>query len=620
MTIPYFDSSNFLRYSAPMSKRSYSFDYEPFREAIVAILTDLSKEKNLTEKRYKQIVYRPVAGLDGPISKAVLLQAYTHLVNHEPDVVPADPTLADKIKMKPMRTQSGVTPVTILTKPFPCPGKFIFCPNDVRMPKSYLPDEPGAQRATRNHFDPYLQTYDRLRAFEKIGHSTSKIELIILGGTWSYYPESYQRWFIKRSFEALNDFSAGVDRTGEVDYHGLDEEKLSQVDAIGHVIRNNIPGEVTYNHLIKQINAENNEKNAAVEQAEWSALYAEHAKNVMSECRCVGLVIETRPDIIDEAEAIRLRKLGCTKIQIGIQSLQDEVLALNKRGHDVARTKEAFRLLRLMGFKIHGHWMANLYGSTPEADKAEYGQLFWDEALCPDELKIYPCSLLETAELMDYWRDGRWVPYTEEELVEVVASAIVQTPEYCRLTRVIRDIPSTDIVTGNKKTNLREIAEKRADNLGQTRRDIRSREIKNEKVTFEELVLDVVEYQTTVAREYFLQYVRKSDHKICAFLRLSLPISTLSGGNHPFCSELDGCAMIREVHVYGNVVDVGKSELGRSQHLGLGSLLIQKAKEMTQNAGYQKLAVISAIGTRDYYAKRGFELNQLYQTCDLSRG
>lgn len=584
---------------------------------VLEILRDLDRGKKLDQKKYKKIVYRSVAGIDGVISKNELLQVYEYLKKNDPEKIPKDPELRKKIILKPMRTQSGVTPVTVLTKPFPCPGTCIFCPNDIRMPKSYLPDEPGAQRATRNNFDPYLQTFDRLRAIKNIGHSVGKVELIILGGTWSVYPERYQKWFIKRCFQAMNDFGQGIDRTGEIEYNGFDEEKMKQVDMIGHVIRNSKPGEVSYNQLIADINRENNEKYRHVEQEEWENLEKEHEKNVNSNCRCVGLVIETRPDVISHEEIIRIRRLGCTKVQIGIQSLQDEVLKLNKRGHGIKETEFAFEIMRLAGFKIHGHWMANLYGSSPEADKEDYLKLFKDKYYRPDELKIYPCSLLETAELMDYYADKRWKPYTENELVDVVSFAIANTPQYCRLTRVIRDIPSTDIVVGNKKTNLREMAEKRVDEMGWKRHDIRSREIKSETVTFEEMELKMEEFTTVVSDEMFLQFVTKKDNKICGFLRLSLPHSTKNNGKHPFLDELNGCAMIREVHVYGNVVDVGKNEEGKAQHLGLGTILIEKAKKIAKENNFEKLAVISAIGTRDYYTKRGFILDKMYQICDL---
>ena len=592
----------------------YQFDWRPYRESILDILNDLDQVTKITDKKYKKIVYREIPGLDGCLSKQQLIKAYRAMLEEGESRVPSSKDLIEKIRMKPMRTQSGVTPVTVLTKPFPCPGKCIFCPNDIRMPKSYLPDEPGAQRALRNNFDPYLQTMDRLKAFRNIGHNTSKIELIVLGGTWSFYPEAYQRWFIKRCFEAMNDFSAGLDKSDEADYYGLDKEKVEQLDLIQKVIRNtNEEGDTTYNQLISDINRENNRKYRSQEQAEWQALYDEHDKNSVGECRCVGLVIETRPDAITEEEVTRIRRLGATKVQIGIQSMNDEVLNKNHRGHGVDKTADAVAMLRQAGFKIHAHWMANLYGSSPEIDKEDYQKLFSDKRIRPDELKIYPCSLLESAELMDYYADGRWKPYTEPELLEVLLSSYEHTPQYCRLTRVIRDIPSTDIVVGNKRTNFREVVEKAADEKGLVRQDIRSREIKTEKVeSMDYLTLDIITYDSADAVELFLQYVT-SENKIAGFLRLSLPTDASSH----FISELVDCAMIREVHVYGNAVNVGESKEGRAQHLGLGTKLIDKSKEITKEKGFEKLAVISSIGTREYYTKRGFELKELYQIAEL---
>jgi len=348
--------------------------------------------------------------------------------------------------MKETRTISGVTPVTVLTKPFPCPGKCIFCPNDVRMPKSYLSDEPGAQRALSNKFDPYLQTFNRLLAFKNTGHPTDKIELIILGGTWSSYPETYQIWFVKRCFDALNDFE-NYSANEMIKENDLDlpfeEAKLEEID--GSVLNK------TYNQVIS--NAIKNTQNILKEVATWDELFLAHERNVKSKSKCVGLVIETRPDEIDEDEVIKIRKLGATKIQIGIQSLNDEVLKLNKRGHDVAKTIEALDLIRRAGFKIHGHYMPNLYGSNPEMDILDYNKMFNEIYFRPDELKIYPCSLIKTAELMQVYKKGLWNPYSHEELSKVLSKCITITPRYCRLTRIIRDIPSTDIVVGNYGSN-----------------------------------------------------------------------------------------------------------------------------------------------------------------------
>ena len=371
----------------------------------------------------------------------------------------------------------------------------------------------------------------------------------------------------------------------------------------------------TYNQVVSQLYTAP-EKISGVDHlqvADWSELETEQHQNETAQSRCVGLVIETRPDNISEAEVIRIRRLGCTKTQIGFQSLNDEVLEKNKRGHDVAATRRAVSLLRQAGFKIHAHWMPNLYGSTPEKDKQDYHTLFADPDFCPDELKIYPCSLIESAELMQYYQRGEWQPYTEEELLDVLSYCLLHTPRYCRLTRVVRDIPSTDIVAGNKKTNFREIVEKELDQAGRKSLNIRAREVRSREIDPEKLVLKETSYQTSTSTELFLEYVfpDQGQELIAGFLRLSLPKIA------SFIPELKDAAVIREVHVYGQAVGIGRRDEGKAQHLGLGTKLIERAKAVAAQHHFARLAVISAIGTREYYRGRGFSDGQLYQSCSL---
>jgi elongator complex protein 3 len=514
-----------------------------------------------------------------------------------------------------------VTPVTSLTKPFPCPGTCIFCPNDVRMPKSYLSDEPGAQRAEQNGFDPYLQTYTRLLSYYSTGHPTDKIELIILGGTWSFYPESYQIWFIKRAFDALHDFGKGIDRRAEVEALLHQKSQLHPDNNTANVVLVGTDLSRSYNQTVQAVYRDEMrrshelaqaiargdlERSPVDEYATWDELEAAHRENESAECRCVGLVVETRPDHISAEEVLRIRRLGCTKVQIGFQSLNDDVLRLNKRGHTVAATRRAVKLLRQAGFKIHAHWMPNLYGSSPEADIEDYRRMFDDPDFRPDELKVYPCSLIESAELMQRYEDGSWRPYTYDELLTVLTACFKATPEYCRLTRVIRDIPSTDIVTGNQMTNFRQIVEDELKKQGTRSPDIRAREIRNKPVSPDELHLDENTYSANGGEEIFLQYIT-DQRDIAGFLRLSLP------SGDPITPELAGAAMIREVHVYGQSLEIGELAPGMAQHLGLGKQLIERAVEIARERGYQKLAVISAIGTRAYYRKRGFTDGELYQ-------
>jgi elongator complex protein 3 len=588
-----------------MPARDYTQLPELPAETFLALKEGIERGEFTTWKKISQFIFQTHKLV---ATKDELGRAFAQAVKNgkvEDSVV-----VRQQLRSKPTRTLSGVVPVTVLTKPFPCPGKCIFCPNDIRMPKSYLSQEPGAQRASHNFFDPYLQTYNRLQAFANTGHSTDKVELIILGGTWSYYPEEFQRWFIWQCFQAMNDFGAGLDQRDSVKqtYQKVHELFLDKSVVNLHEVREN-----KYNRLVSEeyVAPERKAGLDKLQTCTWEELEAEQRKNETSACRNVGLVIETRPDNISIDEVMRIRRLGCTKTQIGIQSLNDEVLTLNNRGHDVAATRQAFRWLRQAGFKIHAHWMPNLYGSTPEKDKEDFAKLFADPDFHPDELKIYPCSLIETAELMEYYQRGQWQPYSHEELLDVLTFCLAQTPRYCRLTRVIRDIPSTDIVVGNKLTNFREIAQRELGERGEKGQDIRAREIRGQTWDPKTISLRKTTYETSVSTEVFLEYVTPDD-ALLGFLRLSLPTTT-----NPI-TELADAAIIREVHVYGLVTALGHTSPDRPQHLGLGTKLIDAAKSLTKDAGFAKLAVISAIGTREYYRGRGFTDGVLYQHWNVS--
>ena len=472
--------------------------------------------------------------------------------------------LEERIRMKPTRTQSGVATVTVMMKPFMCPGKCIFCPNEANMPKSYIASEPGAQRALKNNFDPYLQTYNRIKALQNIGHNSDKIELIILGGTCSVYPEKYIIWFVKRCFDGMNSF-------GKTSF---------EVDTIG------------------------------INEITWEQLSQVQKYNETTVCRNVGLVLETRPDYITKDEVIRFRKLGATKIQIGIQSLDDSILKLNMRGHAVKESKKAFELLRLAGFKIHVHWMPNLYGSDVKKDINDFKKL-WTKDFRPDELKIYPTSIIRNTILEKYFNEGKYKPYTHQQLLDLFVNILPTTPRYVRLTRIVRDIPSNEILSGNKSTNFRQIAEKEIKRRGKNIQDIRSREIKGESVKWENLELETIKYETSVSKEYFISYKTKDTDKICSFLRLSIPkIPT-------YIEDLKNSSIIREVHVYGNVVNIGNESKGESQHLGLGKKMIQIAEDISKKEGFKKISVISAIGTKQYYTNRGFKENPLYMIKEI---
>ncbi len=582
------------------------FDPEPMREVLLPLLraieaiADDAPDPLAPETMDRLLRRHPKPG-GGFFSRSDLIAGFGAFAVDEAFRFDQD-RFRRRVQRRPVRTQSGVTPLTVLTKPFPCPGKCIFCPNDVRMPKSYLSDEPGAQRAANNRFDPYLQTWNRLAAFDATGHPVDKIEMIVLGGTWSFYPEAYQVWFVKRCFDAMNDFGAGRDGRDDFDPGTPDFGRIDAEVRGEEFDRNPYNERVT--RFLKQ--AQGGEMLLEHEGSDWEALAEVQQANETAGARCVGLVLETRPDHVTEEEVLRLRRLGATKIQLGVQSLDDSILLANRRGHAVAETRAAFARLRRAGFKLHVHWMANLLGATPESDCEDFARLFEDTDFRPDELKLYPCSLIETAELMGPWKRGQWQPYSADELLVVVAESLPKVPRYCRVTRVIRDISSDDIVVGNKRTNFRQIAEREIERRGETLVEIRRREIRGESFDPERLDLRETEYAVGSGREVFLEFVTPED-RIVGFLRLFLP------SHASFVEELRDHALVRELHVYGGAVRIGAAPGEAAQHRGLGTALLDRAASVAVDAGHTVLSVISAIGTRGYYRKQGFTDGTLYQ-------
>lgn len=540
------------------------------REKYIELFKEISSKEKWEEDSLNRIL-RKYKDEDGRILRNdKLIKIYSQLTKD--GSIEERRTVKERIRLRPTRSNSGVAVVTVLTKPFPCPGKCIYCPNDVCMPKSYISSEPGAQRALASKFDPYAQVYNRLIALKNIGHNIEKVELLVLGGTWSVYPKGYKLWFINQCYCALNSITRNT---------------------------------------TKYIKPKEND----FKETSWKELEGNQEKNESAYCRNVGLVLETRPDYITEDEVVEMRRYGSTKIQIGIQSLSNKILEMNSIGRDVDSVKRAFALLRRAGFKIHGHWMPNLYGSTVKNDINDFKKL-WEKDYCPDELKIYPTSVISGTSLSSLYEEGLHIPYTEGQLVEVLSKTIPSTPRYCRLSRIIRDIPSNEIEAGNKKTNLRQIVENELERKKIKLNDIRSREIKGESIEWNDIVLERVEYKTSVSKEFFISYKTKKDDKICGFLRLSIPKNDLISKN--FIEELDGGSIIREVHVYGKVVGIQNESIGESQHLGLGRSLVSIAEEISKQNKVKKISVISAVGTRGYYEKLGYTKGELYMFKNIS--
>ncbi|MCL2871222.1 MAG: tRNA uridine(34) 5-carboxymethylaminomethyl modification radical SAM/GNAT enzyme Elp3 [Coriobacteriia bacterium] len=587
-------------------------------------------------------------------SKHVLLSYYQGIKQDDPDrwkVWGVEPKVERKLlrvlQTKPRRTASGVATITVITKPWRCASDCLYCPNDVRMPKSYLSDEPACQRAERNFFDPYLQVQARLQVLDRMGHLTDKIEIIVLGGSWCDYPKEYQLWFVRELYRALNDGEAGQPEAEALRQHylkaGFTDDKDELIRRASAMQERVNAGEINYNQAIRELYedcAENEVKRQSLEQSRgqsasqssdqsldqgtsqdqaFESLYYQQKINESSQHRMVGFTVETRPDLVTANTLVLMRKLGVTRLQIGIQSLDPQVLKLNKRKTSSEQIRNAFALARVFGFKIHGHFMQNLYGSTCKTDKAEYAQFMTDPAYIPDEIKLYPCSLVAGTGLVAHYQDGSWQPYSEDDLIALLAANTLNTPPFMRISRMIRDISSHDIMVGNKRTNLRQLVEKHVADTGGTIREIRHREVSNQEVTHDDLRLEVIRYGTTVSREYFLQWVTRDD-KIAGFLRLSLPSpdrSTYLPVDEDQLPTSPDTAFIREVHVYGKVAAINKAG-EHAQHFGLGRQLVEKACEIAADSGYTKLNVISSVGTREYYRKLDFSDGELYQERTLA--
>jgi len=521
----------------------------------------------------------------------LLLSEYQKLTKSKE--IPQLPWLEKLLKKADIRSISGISVVTSLVKPYTCPGKCVYCPTEVRMPKSYIATEPAAARALRLDFSPYEQVKQRVEMLEKNGHATDKIEYIIKGGTWNAYPLKYQYWFILESFRACNDLS----RRG----------------------KRRIPLLTEKNSL--------EELQDALEQEQ---RYNEHCKH-----RIIGLTLETRPDAITAKTIFHMRRQGCTRIELGLQAPDDKILDLIQRGHTVEQFEKAILLLRSAGFKVDLHFMPDLPGTTPDHDIEMYRLLFEKETLRPDMVKIYPNTVIKSAELYKWFQKGKYKPYGEKELFRALSEMKMITPRYCRISRLIRDIPETEIEAGNKITNLREALSAELKKIGKQCVCLRCREIGRQKEnidadTIPQLFID--EYKTIGGTEYFLSFEDANRVAVFGFLRLRIPTKrspdltpseeekkyrTQLSLLEKFLPENKDCAFIRELHVYGKVVQIGKREKKDSQHKGLGKQLVAAAEKLCKEKGFKKVSVISGVGVRGYYRKLGYRKIGTYMVKKL---
>ena len=505
---------------------------------------ELNAFKRLIAKKYKTKF----------LSNSELLKKYHELTKNKR--IRPNRKIENILARKPIRSLSGIINVSIFTKPFPCPGKCIYCPEQKGVPKSYLKDEPAAQRAIINNFDPYLQIHNRLKSLAETGHPTDKIELRIIGGTWSFYPKKYQTWFVKECFRAANDYP-------------LERKKNSQR----------------------------------------SSLKSEQEKNEKAKHKIIGITIETRPDFINEEEVKRLRNLGVTRVELGVQSIYDDVLEANKRGHKVQASIVATKLLKQTGFKVSYQMMPNLLGSNFRRDVKMFEELFSNPNFQPDLLKIYPLALIKKTPLYKKYLKGEYKPYNKEKLIKLLIEIKQKIPYWCRIQRVIRDISAKNIVAGGAKvSNLREIVQERMKALELKCKCIRCREVKNNYDPKEKIYLFREDYDASEGKEIFLSFENKTRDKLFALLRLR--INKIKQPN--IFPVLKGAAIVREIHTYGPTTAVGEKPLS-VQHKGLGKKLMAEAEKIAKKEfNLNKIAVIAGVGVRGYFKSLGYKLKQTY--------
>jgi len=479
-------------------------------------------------------------------SNIELLKAYHKLAidkRIQPTHHPSVKRLEDLLRTRPIRSLSGIVNVSVLTKPYPCPGKCLYCPIEKGIPKSYVSGEPAVERAKKLNYDPYLQVKKRIEMLKSEGHPTDKIELRIVGGTWSFYPKKYQNWFVKKCFDACN---------------------------------------------------EKNAKNLKEAQE----------KNEKAKYRIVGLSIETRPDFINTQEIKQLRKLGMTMVELGVQSIYDNVLKINLRGHGIRETILATKLLKDAGFKVLYQMMPNLPGSNFKKDEKMFEELFSNPDFQPDLLKIYPCALLKEAPLYKLWKAGKYKPYTDNQLIDFIKSIKKKIPYYVRIQRITRDIPSQRILVGGAKiSNLRQILAEKIKKENWRCHCIRCREVKEKYNPEEKVYLFRQDYEASGGKEIFLSFENRNRTKLYSLLRLRITSQNK--------------AIVREIHTYGQLVPVAEKNLA-PQHRGFGKKIIKETEKIAKKEfDLNKIAVISGFGARNYFRKLGYKLENTYMIKNL---
>ncbi|UPV74635.1 tRNA uridine(34) 5-carboxymethylaminomethyl modification radical SAM/GNAT enzyme Elp3 [Halorussus limi] len=469
--------------------------------------------------------------------------------------------LREVLQRKPVRTASGVSPVAIMTSPHQCPhGKCLYCPggpgSEFSSSQSYTGHEPAAARGVQNDYDPYGQVTLRLEQMREIGHPVDKVELILMGGTMTARSHDYQEWFVKRALEAMNDYDTSKEPEPA--------EGVSFAED---------PEEVDFRYLEDVI-----------------------AENERNDVRAIGITFETKPDWCDPEQIDRMLDLGGTKVEVGVQTTYERINREMHRGHGVQASIDANRRLRDSAFKVGFHMMPGQPGMSKEMCLEDFRRLFEDEKWKPDYLKIYPTLVVRGTATYDWWHRDEYEPLQNEEAAELVAEIKSMIPKYTRLQRVQRDIPADFIDAGVWKSNLRQLARQKMEDHGWTCDCIRCREVGMNDEDPENVELDVMTYEAAGGTEHFISYEDPDKDLLIGFCRLREP------GN-PVRRELQNAALVRELHVYGPMVEVG-DQSHDWQHKGYGKKLLRKAEQIAGDAGYDKVSVISGIGAREYYREK----------------
>ena len=483
------------------------------------------------------------------------------------------------LKKKPTRTMSGVAIVAVMCHPHKCPhGRCFYCPESDIAPPSYTGEEPAALRGRMYDFHPYVQCFNRLKQLKTIGHPIDKVELIIMGGTFPSRDLCYQEWFVSQCLKAMTDFGLIIENKPDNFEYDMNFDEIHSFEK--GVLKSYPPSDYV---LIDDV----------------------QKANETSKVRCVGMTFETRPDYCKKEHINRMLDFGVTRVELGVQTLSDELYEKIKRGHTIADVIEANQLLRDSAVKVAMHMMPGLF-SDEKQDLKMFKQLFSDDNFKPDMLKIYPCLVTKGSELYDLWKEGKYAPYTDEEAVELIVKVKKILPKWVRTMRIQRDIPSTLIEAGVKKSNLGELVYNRLDEEHISCQCIRCREIGHKK-TSRNYSLDDFEfmserYNACGGEEHFLSIEDFNQESIAGFLRLRFPSK-----NH-FRPEIrDETALVRELHVYGNMIKIGDKNPKIGQHTGFGERLLREAENLAIDNGKEEIAIISGIGTRNYYRKFGYE-------------